>query len=123
MIHSLKYSNLVLRLCIAAVFIWFGVDKFINPEYWLNAWLPATILNFLTSVHIAGTGFIYALAVFELVVAISLVMDIFTSTFSILATFYLLIGVVMNGFSQIVVRDVGIIGGLLALSFWPGRRF
>ena len=66
MFQSLRYSNLFLRFGLAAVFIWFGVDKFINPEYWLNAWIPQNIVSLASKAGISGTDVVYASAIFEL---------------------------------------------------------
>ena len=122
MIQSLYYSNLFLRLGLAAVFIWFGVDKFINPEYWLNAWIPQNIVSLASKAGISGTDVVYIGAIFELLVGASVLSNIFIKIFSVLAIIFLLTVLLFFGVSETLVRDIGLIGGFLALLFWPERR-
>ncbi len=108
MFTSPRYSYLFLRLGLAFVFLWFGAGSFINPDYRLNAWLPQQ--------------FIYILGIFEMLVGLSLLFDIFTKLFSLLAIIFLTVILVINGLTEIIVRDVGLISGLLAVLFWPENR-
>ena len=68
MLQSLKYSNLVIRVSLAIVFFWFGVDKFFHPLYWINAWVPQGVLSFFDKLGIGDIQFIYLNGIFELVV-------------------------------------------------------
>ena len=122
MFQSLKYSNLILRISLALVFFWFGVDKFIHPDYWLNAWVPQSVLALIATLRITGTEFIYMNAVFEILVATSMVTDIFTSFFAILAVLFLISVTAFHGFSEVLVRDVGLMGAFLSILFWPKKR-
>lgn len=122
MFESLRYSNLVLRLSLAAVFIWFGVDKFLHPEYWLNAWIPGSFLELAGKMGIGGNDIVYASGVFELLIGASLLTTIFIKTFSALAIAFLVVVMFTFGFNEVIVRDIGLIGGFLALILWPSRR-
>ena len=122
MFQSLRYSNLFLRFGLAAVFIWFGVDKFINPEYWLNAWIPQSIISLASKAGISGTDVVYTSGIFELLVGASVLSNIFIKIFSVLAIIFLLTVLLFFGLSEVLVRDFGLIGGFLALLFWPERR-
>lgn len=122
MFQSLHYSNLFLRLGLAAVFIWFGVDKFINPEYWLNAWVPQSVVLLVSKVGLGGTDIVYTSAIFELLVGASVLSNIFIKIFSVLAIIFLLTILLFFGVSEVLIRDMGLIGGFLALLFWPERR-
>lgn len=122
MFQSLHYSNLFLRLGLAAVFIWFGVDKFINPEYWLNAWVPQSVVLLVSKVGLGGTDIVYASAIFELLVGASVLSNIFIKIFSVLAIIFLATVLLFFGVSEVLIRDMGLIGGFLALLFWPERR-
>lgn len=121
--QSLRISHLVLRLSLAGVFLWFGIDKFFHPEYWLMTWMPQSVLNLVDVFHISGTAVIYGLAVAELLVGISLVSNMFVEFFALLGAIFLIIIPFFYGISEVVIRDAGIIGGLLALVFWPSRDF
>ena len=112
MFQSLKYSNLALRLSLAFVFLWFGIDKFLHPDYWFNAWVPQ---NFPSDI-------VYALGVFEVLVGVSLVTNIFIFFFSALSVLFLISIMFFNGFNEVMVRDVGLIGALVSLMLWPRNR-
>ncbi|MBI4158198.1 MAG: DoxX family membrane protein [Candidatus Yanofskybacteria bacterium] len=122
MFQSLRYSNLFLRLGLATVFIWFGVDKFLHPEYWLSSWIPQSALLFASRVGISGMDVVYASGVFELLVGTSVLSNIFIKIFSILAIVFLVTTLFIFGISEVLIRDMGLIGGFLALLFWPERR-
>jgi len=81
MFQSIKYSNLFLRLGLSAVFIWFGIDKFVNPQYWLSAWVPQDVTQIASKFGISGLDIIYVSAVFELLVGIGVLTNMFTKTF------------------------------------------
>jgi|SRR3989338_2164524 len=121
-LSSLKLSNLFLRLGLAAVFIWFGIDKFINPQYWLNAWIPQSYLALASRVGISGLDIVYASGIFELLVGASVLSNVFIKIFSALALIFLIVIVSTFGINEIIARDIGLIGGFLALFFWPENR-
>jgi len=122
MFQSLRYSNLFLRLGLAAVFIWFGVDKFLHPEYWLSAWIPQSVLLVASRVGISGMDVVYASGVFELLVGASVLSNIFIKIFSVLALIFLVVVLFTFGINEVIIRDVGLMGGFLSLLFWPENR-
>lgn len=122
MYSSSNYSYLALRLGLATVFLWFGIDKFIHPSYWLNAWLPTWSLNFLTKTNLSGVQFIYALGAFETLIGLSMILGIFEKLFSLLAIILLVAILIINGLSEVTIRDFGLIGAFLAVVFWPVNR-
>ena len=79
--QSLKYSNLFLRLGLAFVFFWFGIDKFFHPGYWLNAWVPASIVQLAGLVYLSANALVYAIGVFELLVGTSSGMSLIGSDY------------------------------------------
>src|SRR3989344_7362253 len=83
--RSLRISHLLLRLSLAIVFLWFGIDKFFNPDYWINVWTPGFIINFSTLLYISNNLIIYSIGVIELLVGISLVSNMFIDFFAIIA--------------------------------------
>ena len=121
--QSLKYSNLFLRLGLAFVFFWFGIDKFFHPGYWLNAWVPASIVQLAGLVYLSANALAYAIGVFELLVGISLLANMYVGFFGSLAVLFLAVLPFFQGFNEIVVRDIGLIGALLSLVFWPRSRY
>lgn len=122
MFQSLKYSNLILRLSLAIVFFWFGIDKFFHPDYWVNAWVPQSVSLFTANFKIRTVDIIYISGVFEILVATSLVANIFITIFSSLAVLFMGSVMFFNGFSEVLMRDVGLMGAFLSLIFWPRSR-
>ncbi|MBI2674345.1 MAG: DoxX family membrane protein [Candidatus Yanofskybacteria bacterium] len=122
MFQSLRYSNIFLRLGLAAVFIWFGVDKFLHPEYWLSSWIPQSSLLIASRIGISGMDVVYVSGVFELLVGASVLSNIFIKIFSVLALMFLVAILLTFGISEVIIRDVGLMGGFLALLFWPENR-
>ena len=120
--QSLRISHLILRLSLAAVFLWFGIDKFFDPAYWFNAWIPNFVINFSTILHVSTNSIIYSIGVIELLIGISLASNMFIDFFAMIAVVFLIIISLYHGFGEVLVRDLGIIGGLLALIFWPSSR-
>ena len=123
MYQSLKYSNLVLRLSLAAVFLWLGIDKFFQPEYWFNAWVPQSVVSVWEGVGLRAIDIVYVSAVFEILVGVSLITDIFVFFFSGMAVLFLIGIMIFSGLSEVIVRDMGLIGGFISLMLWPRQRF
>ncbi len=125
MFTSSKYSHIFLKIGLAAVFLWFGLDKFFHPQYWLNAWVPQWLLLILARFGTSGIQFVYTNGVFEILIGASLLLGVLTRFFSFLAIVFL-VGVMFTvGLSEVTVRDFGLIGGFVSLLFWPerARRF
>lgn len=122
MFQSLRYSNLALRISLAIVFFWFGIDKFFHPDYWVNAWVPQSVALFAANFKIRPIDIIYISGVFEVLVGTSLVANIFIALFSSLAALFLISIMFFSGFSEVLIRDVGLIGAFLSLIFWPRQR-
>ena len=107
---------LVMRLFLAFVLGWFGVNEILNPRYWSGyihpmalELLPIPILP-LVQGHGAILTFLAICFLFRFqlrymgVIAILVLLSIIGGLIS------------MNGFDEIVVRDIGLLG--LALSIW-----
>lgn len=118
---SIKYSKLAIRLGLAFVFFWFGIDKFFHPSYWINAWIPEWTLALVAHLGIGAMQFTYLNGVFEVLIGLSLVSGVFLRIFSLLGVLFLLAVMIFVGFSEITVRDIGLLGGLISLLVWPER--
>lgn len=119
---SIRFSNLILKIGLATVFLWFGIHKFIDPGYWVNAWIPSWFPGVLSVLSLTTTNFIYILGIFEILVGLSFVTGVGVRLFAFLGSLFLLITLFtfgLGGFNEIVVRDIGLLAGLLALVFWP----
>ncbi|MEK7151627.1 MAG: DoxX family membrane protein [Patescibacteria group bacterium] len=122
MFTSSKFSYLVLRLGLAVVFLWFGIDKIFHPVYWLNAWVPDSIESLILRFNIGLTEFVYLNGIFEMLVGLSLITGIFIRALSILAIIFLINVVIFVGISEVTIRDVAIIGGFISVVLWPNAR-
>lgn len=111
-----------LKLGLATVFLWFGVDKFFHPNYWIDAWIPASVLSFVSNFGINEIQFTYLNGIFEVVVGLSLLTGVFSRIFASLAVLFLVLIILFIGFNEVIVRDIGLIGGLVAIATWPRRR-
>ena len=120
--NGFKLPHLILRIGLAAVFLWFGIDKFFHPTYWINAWVPGGVLSFFDKFGVNDLQFIYLNGIFEVLVGLSLLTGVFIKFFSALAILFLVLIFIFIGFNEVVIRDVGLIGGFAALVMWPKRR-
>ena len=123
MFLSVRYSQLALRVGLAVVFLWFGVDKFIHPQYWLDAWIPLTVQTFAGHMGVNPRELVNLIAMFEVLVGISLVTGFFMRYFAAAAVVFLLANFAFSGIHLELARDVGLLGGLVALVIWPERAY
>jgi uncharacterized membrane protein YphA (DoxX/SURF4 family) len=123
MFQSIRASEIALRAGLAIVFIWFGIHKFIEPQYWLDTWIPDGIEAFAQGLRIAPHDLVYLMGLFEVLVALSLATGFFMRYFAIAAGVFLLSVMATHGFSEVAVRDVGLLGGLVSLVLWPRRTY
>jgi uncharacterized membrane protein YphA (DoxX/SURF4 family) len=122
MFQSIRHSQLALRIGLALVFLWFGVDKLMHPQYWLDAWVPQGIQAFVAGLSVAPRDALNLLGIVEVLVALSLFTGYFVRWFAAAIAF--LVGVsLVHGFNEVLVRDVGLIGALVALILWPERTY
>lgn len=123
MFQSIRHSQLALRLGIATVFLWFGIDKFIEPQYWVDAWMPQVAQQIVAYVHAAPSDFMFLVGIFEVLVALSLVTGFFVRWFAALATVFLVGVLGFHGLNEVLVKDLAVIGGLISLIIWPERSY
>ena len=111
MIFSSKYAHLALRIGLAAVFFWLGVGALLHPQPLLGSWVATTQLSVIKGI-------------FEVLVGISLLIGVFMRFFSLVGIFLLALTDARGGASDLVIRDAGLVGSLLAIVLWPeyGKR-
>lgn len=123
MYQSLYSSQLAIRIGLAAVFLWFGINKFIQPHYWIDAWMPQWAQHAGQAIGMSPLNAIFLIGIFEVLVAISLATGFFMRGFAAAAIVFLLIILATEGINEVVVRDIGLIAALVALVIWPERRY
>ena len=105
------------------MFLWFGIDKFIQPQYWVDAWMPQWAQQFAQGIGMSASNAIFLGGIFEVLVAISLVTGFFSRIFASAAIVFLVAVLASSGLNEVVVRDIGLIAALVALVIWPERRY
>src|SRR5258708_7001319 len=119
--QSLRISHLILRCSLAIVFLWSGIDKFFHPESWLAS--GHIFIAIASWIHISADKALYGLGAVELLVGLSLVINIFVDFFAFIALVLVICTIFAYGFNEVTVRSLGLAGGLLSLVFWPSRSF
>jgi uncharacterized membrane protein YphA (DoxX/SURF4 family) len=121
MYQSLRFSQLALRFGLAAVFMWFGLDKFIDPQHWLQVWIPATAQQWVSGIGMAPHDLLFLQGIVEVLISISLATGYFIRFFAIGATVLLAVSAIVHGPDVLLIRDIGLVGGLVSLALWPER--
>ena len=119
---SLRYPQLAIRISLAIVFIWFGLDKFIDPQHWSGT-LPQVLTNLAATLHIGARDLLFLSGIFEVLVAVSLVTGFFIRWFASATLIFVLFAGIAHGFGDDLVRDIGVMGGLVAIITWPERNY
>jgi uncharacterized membrane protein YphA (DoxX/SURF4 family) len=106
------HAHLVLRLGLAIVFGWFGIDKFLHVEAWYG-WIPGWLA------FVPQDAFLYVLGSAEVIIALLLLGGKYVR-FASIACAAFLAGVVLSfGINEVTVRDIGLIAAALALALSP----
>lgn len=95
----------VLRMGLAAVFLYFGIDKFINPLLW-TPWIPDFVLSVIP---VSEFTFIYVQGAVHTILGLLLLLGLFTRIAAAAAAVIMLAIVIVVGFNDIGVRDAAIL--------------
>ncbi len=108
------YSTLILRIGLGIVFLWFGVTSILQPEIW-SSLVPSLI-------PISGNTVIIIMAIFQVLMAILLIIGLFTRLASLLLAISMIPIIMSLGYNDIAVRDLGIFTALLSLSLSENKK-
>ena len=104
----------LLRLSLAFVFIWFGVDKFFHPALW-EAFMPEWMLS---NLPVSLGAFMTLQGIGETVIGLLLLTPKFR--FGALCAALLLLAIVpILGFNDVGIRDIALFLVALALVRYP----
>jgi len=95
-------GKLLLRVGLGGVFLWFGIDKFVHPEIWLNyipEWFPMLVSEGL---------FINLLGIVESLIGFFVLVGFYSSLAAGLAALMLVPIIFSLGYNELMVRDVGL---------------
>ena len=106
------FSPVILRIGIALVFIWFGVNQFLDTVSW-TAYVPQwmvsiSFLSAATLVHLNG--------VFEIVFGAALLLGFFTRVAAFLLMLHMIDITFIVGLDSIGVRDFGL--SIATIAVW-----
>ena len=112
------FSPVVLRIGIAAVFLWFGFDQFIHTTDWIG-YVPQSIRDIL---HLSPTTLVYMNGLFEITFGLALFLGFYTRFVAFLLALHLMDITFIVGYSSIGIRDFGL--SIAVIAIWlNGRDF
>jgi uncharacterized membrane protein YphA (DoxX/SURF4 family) len=95
-------GKLLLRVGLGGVFLWFGIDKFVHPEIWLNyipEWFPMLVSEGL---------FINLLGIVESLIGFFVLVGFYSQIAAGIAALMLVPIIFSLGYNELMVRDVGL---------------
>lgn len=108
-----KTAFQILRVGLGITFLWIGVLIFRSPEGWgsmLQPWAAALLPLPLRDIMM-GTG------VLDIIIGILLLIDAVVWLGALAGGIHLIIVLTTTGITEITVRDIGLLAGVLALFF------
>ena len=102
----------LLRLGLAAVFLWFGFSQLLNSQGWVSI-VPVWTFNLL---HLPPAMLVLANGVFEVVLGSLLAMGFFVRIIALIFGLHLIPIALNFGFTATAIRDFGLITALFALA-------
>lgn len=96
-------GRLLLRIGLSGVFLWFGIDKFIHPDIWVNyipGWFPMLI---------PVSAFILLMGVVESLIGLFVLIGFYTRICASIAALMMIPIIISLGYNEIGVRDFGIL--------------
>jgi len=109
--HATEYP--ILRVAVAITFLWIGILIFREPEFWggfLKPW-AAGILPFSLEEAMIGT------AMLDILIGFFLLIDVLTWLAALVGSAHLLLVLIVSGIDPITVRDIGLLGATIALTW------
>jgi hypothetical protein len=108
--ESEDLAMLVMRFSVGSMFMWFGMDKWSNPEAWFG-WLPA----WFGIVPVSAATLVVIGGLLEFLLGVAVVASWHLRLFTLMAAGGLLVGNLVMGVSDMTIRDGAVTGVLLSL--------
>ena len=108
------YGTFVARIGIAAVFLWFGIDKFVHTINWIG-WVPEWMQALIP---MSMTNFMYVQGIIEAVIGLLLLIGYnvrFAGLLAVLTLAGVEIAMVGTGQTEMMLRDAGLLAASLSL--------
>ncbi len=100
-----QYASTILRIGLAGVFLWFGINQIIDPSAWFG-YIPQSIVS-LTGMTVATL--VHYNALFEILAGTMLLLGLFTRVVAFILFLHILdISLVVGLNDSIGIRDLGL---------------
>lgn len=109
---SHEWGVTILRLGLAAMFLWFGFSQLLDGINWVS-WVPEWAVNTL---HLPPAMIVLANGAFEVVAGALIAFNVLTRWVALALALHLAVITLEIGLSQIGVRDFGLTMATLALA-------
>ena len=106
-----KTSFHILRVGFAITFLWIGVLIFKQPEAWGGYIAPWAMKLLPVPIEQAMMG----TAVLDIIIGVLLLIDSFVWLAALVGSIHLIIVLAVSGITDITVRDIGILAGIIAI--------
>ena len=113
-----EWGILILRIGLAALFLWFGFSQLIDGLSWVS-WVPEWAVNLL---HIPPAMIVLLNGAFEVVAGSLLALNIWTRWAALALGLHLVVLVIEIGLNEIGLRDFAIMMATFALVFLDENR-
>lgn len=110
----------IIRVGMAITFLWIGVLIFKDPESWGGLLQPWAVSLLVVPLKQAMVG----TAILDMAIGVFLLIDVLPWLAGLLGSIHLVIILATVGISAITVRDIGLLGGTLAImaTTWPRKK-
>jgi len=124
--HLKKYSNSILRISLAFVMLWFGINQILNPDYfigylpeWLMGHSVESMHHHMMLMHTIIPDNAYTLlflnGIFEIIFGSLLLLGIFTRFSSLVLMLHILSIAFNLGYNDTAIRDLGLVAGYIVV--------
>ncbi len=113
-----SYAPILLRFAIGLVYLWFGSSQLLDPLQW-EAFVPSWALYGGITSH----TLVYFNGIFEVIMALLLLLGIYTRIVASLLFVHLLTITLSIGFNAIGVRDFGLTFATLSIALYGDDKY
>lgn len=109
----MKHSGYhLLRVALGITFFWIGILIFKDPEGWgamVQPWVADLLPGPIETVMLST-------ALMDVLIGFFLLIDVWTWLFALVGAIHMIVVLATTGINAITVRDIGLFGGLLAVT-------
>ncbi len=115
------YAPVAVRLGVSIVFLLLGIDQFVHTTAW-TGYLPQWFIDFLPAWQ-TPEKFMIVNAMFDCLLGLLLLIGVFTRIVAVIAVLHLTGVIITIGYTDIAIRDIGILLGALAVALYGSDRW